>query len=69
MSLLAEGRAYSIANCVLQKDVERQKRHILSKQYENKGNYDISGHHYCTEAVTISFIDECVEELKDILGV
>ena len=68
MSLLAESRAYSIVNCVLQKDVETQKKHILSEQYKNKGNYDISGHRYCTEAVTISFIDECVEELKDILG-
>ena len=58
-----------LTDCVLQKDVETQKRHMLSKQYKNMGNCDISGHRYCTEAVTISFIDECVEELKDILGV
>ena len=67
MSLLAESRAYSIVNCVLQKDVETQKKHILSKQYKNKGSYDLSDHRYCTEAVIISFIDECAEELKDIL--
>lgn len=69
MSLLAESRAYAIENCVLQKDVEVQKRHILSEQYRDKGDCDISGHRYCTEDVTVSFIDECVELLKDMLPV
>ena len=69
MSLLAESRVYSIENLVRQKDVETQKKHILSDQYKNKDNYDISSHCYCTEAVIVSFIDECVEELKDILAV
>lgn len=69
ISLLAESRVYSIENCVLQKDVETQKKYILSEQYKNKGDYDISGHRYCTETVITSFIDECVEILKNILVV
>ena len=67
LSLLAEGRAYSIEDHVLQKDVETLKKHILSEQYKNTGNYDISGHRYCTKAVTLSFINECVESLSDII--
>ena len=67
MSLLAESQEYSIVNCVLQKDVETQKKYILSEQYKNKSKYEISGHRYCTKSAIISFIDECAEELKDIL--
>ncbi|MCH5261897.1 MAG: hypothetical protein J1F42_03205 [Lachnospiraceae bacterium] len=69
MSLLAESREYSIENCVLKKDVETQKKHILSEQYKNNGDYDIGSHRYCTETVITSFIDECVEILTDILVV
>lgn len=69
MSFLAESQVYSIENCVLQKDVETQKIHILSEQYKDKVDYDISGHRYCTETVLTSFIDECVEILTNILVV
>lgn len=69
MSLLAKSRACSVENHVLQQDVETQKRYILSEQYKDKGDCDISGHRYCTEDVIVSFIDECVEELKDMLVV
>lgn len=67
MRLLAESRAFSVEHCVLQEDVETQKKHILSEQYKNPRNYDISGHRYCTETAIISFVDECVEKFTDIL--
>lgn len=67
MSILTEGRAYSIENRICRKDVEMQKRHILSEQYKNTDDYDISGQRYCTEDVITMFIDECEERLSDML--
>ena len=69
MSTLAEGRAYSVENLICQKDVETQKKHILSEQYKNTDDYDISGQKYCAEKVITMFIEECVESLSDILKV
>ena len=59
--LLMNGNAYSIRNCVRAEDIERQRRVILTEQFQTKESPDISGNRYCTKEVFCPFIEECVE--------
>lgn len=67
MRILEAGQAFTIDGCILKNDVEKQRMHIISKRYEDNSCYNISSHHYCTETVITSFIDECTELLTEIL--
>lgn len=40
--------------------------HILTEQYKDKENYEISEYQYCSKEVILTFIDECVEMFLDI---
>ena len=67
MNLLKEGSAYSVEGCILKEDIEKQKQHILHKQYADQKEWDISDYRYCTEEVMLSFVEESVRLLREML--
>ena len=67
MRLLADGKPYSIEECVEAADIEKQKQNILYKQYAKTDNYDIQEYRYCTGEIVLRFIDESVDVLQEML--
>ena len=67
MRLLADGKPYSIEECVEAADIEKQKQNILYKQYAKTDNYDIQEYRYCTGEIILRFIDESVDLLREML--
>lgn len=65
MKYLSEGNAYTIAGLIEKDDVERQKHHILFKQYQCTKEYDIWNYKYCTKYVISAFVAECVELFEE----
>lgn len=67
MELLAGGRAYSIADCIGQGEINKLIQYMLTEEYVKKEIYDISGFRYCNDKVILGFIEECTEWLADRL--
>lgn len=67
ISLLERGKPHHVAGRVYKEDVVFQKEHILRKQYREKENIDIGKYHYCTEAVTKEFLNECVRVISGLM--
>ena len=67
MELLAGGRAYSIADCIGQGEINKLIQYMLTEEYAKKEIYDISGFQYCNDKVILGFIEECTEWLAERL--
>ena len=65
MELLAGGRAYSIADCIGQGEINKLIQYMLTEEYVKKEIYDISGFRYCNDNVILGFIEECTEWLAE----
>ena len=65
MELLAGGRAYSIADCIGQGEINKLIQYMLTEEYVKKEIYDISGFQYCNDKVILGFIEECTEWLAE----
>lgn len=59
--LLEQGCVYGVEGCILEENLARQKRSLLSEQFNGRSSYDISENQLCTEEIMKSFIEKCVE--------
>ncbi|MBQ6993167.1 MAG: hypothetical protein IJN64_01565 [Lachnospiraceae bacterium] len=67
MELLSQSKAHSITGCIEKDDIERQKKHILTEQYKDIESQDINGYCYCSKEIIMSFIEECVEKISEMI--
>ena len=67
MELLASGSAYSITDCIGQREIEKMIQYMLIEEYGKTEIYDISDFKYCNDKVILGFIEECTEWLADKL--
>ncbi|MCM1211366.1 MAG: hypothetical protein NC318_07165 [Blautia sp.] len=65
--LLAEGHVYGIDGYILKEDLARQKTSLLTEQYADKKPYDISAYKHYTEEVIMSYIEECIDVIGEVI--
>ena len=61
---LSEGQIYDLPGYILAEDLARQKESLLTVQYADEKDYDISKYEYYTKEIIDPFIEESVELIK-----